>query len=79
RISKNTQRQLERCRQIQDEKLKKVEPIKKPEDESSNFEKKILVAILSLGTLLGGAVYQYAQEVTTKKTTSAIILPQGAK
>ncbi len=70
RISKNTRRQLERCREQQE---KNCNPGK-----SSDYSwlRKLLVVGLFLGSIIGGAIYGLAYEGVSAK---APILKQGVK
>lgn len=56
RIGKNTQKQLADCRAIQDAK----HVHKMPADDYS-WIKKAVVALMAIGSVIGGAVWQYQQ------------------
>lgn len=63
RIGKNTMRQLEQCRQMQDGKHAKTATatVQKPDDDYG-WLKKLLIISMTIGTLIGGAIYQVTQE-----------------
>jgi hypothetical protein len=62
RISKKTEQQLALCRALQDSKHV-LKPISKPDTEADyGWLKKLLVVGMTIGTLIGGAVYQVAKD-----------------
>jgi hypothetical protein len=66
RIGRRTAHQLAECRAIQDGK--RVTGNGKPaaKDDDYGWLKKLLVVGMTIGTLIGGAVYQVAQEAGRK-------------
>lgn len=70
RISKNTQKQLADCRAIQDAKhVHKMPAGAAPADDYS-WIKKAVVALMAVGSVIGGAVWQYQQVSGGKPTIS---------
>lgn len=65
RISKNTEEQLALCRATQDGK-RITKAASAPKDDDYGWLKKLLVVGMTIGTLIGGAVYQVAQEAGRK-------------
>lgn len=69
RISKNTEEQLVLCRATQDGK-RVTKAASAPKDEDYSWLKKLLVVGMTIGTLIGGAVYQVTQEKSSRPNIS---------
>lgn len=65
RIGRRTAHQLAECRAIQDGK--RLTTGKPEPDTDYGWLKKLLVVGMTIGTLIGGAVYQVAQEAGRKQ------------
>jgi preprotein translocase subunit Sss1 len=69
RISKNTEEQLALCRATQDGK-RVTKAASAPKDDDYSWLKKLLVVGMTIGTLIGGAVYQVTQEKSSRPNIS---------
>ena len=78
RISKNTQAQLADCRAIRDAKhVHKMPAGATPADDYS-WIKKAVVALMAVGSVIGGAVWQY-QQVSGGKPPAISMSQEGSK
>lgn len=76
RISRRTKKQLTECRAIQDAKrLTKIDI--KPDQDDFAWLKKMLVVLFAIGSVIGGAVYQFKE--STVKTVSMQQIQGGGK
>ncbi len=74
RISRRTKKQLAECRAMQDAK-QITKKDRKPESDDYSWLKKLLIVLISVGSVIGGAIYQY-RESAVKTVT---IQQQGGK
>ncbi len=78
RIGKNTQQQLADCRAIQDAKhVFKIPAGSAPADDYS-WIKKAVVALMAIGSVVGGAVWQY-QQISGGKPPAITMNQEGTK
>lgn len=77
RISKNTQAQLADCRAMQDTKHVHKSPAGATADDYS-WIKKAVAALLAVGSVIGGAVWQY-QQISGGKPPAISMNQEGSK
>lgn len=78
RISRNTRKQLADCRAMQDTKhVHKLPAGLTPADDYS-WIKKAVAALLAVGSVIGGAVWQY-QQISGGKPPAVTMNQEGSK
>jgi len=78
RISKNTQKQLADCRAIQDAKHVHKLPARAVPADDYSWIKKAVVALMAIGSVIGGAVWQY-QQISDGKPPAVTMSQEGNK